>query len=288
MKCLVAGPLQPLACLNGGVSSVTLRQGGRVVAESSSAQPGGSRIISRVLPPAIRLWLSTQLDRVDDLQFQIQGRDRELLSGHIPELYLSAQKAIYQGIHLSQAVVTARSIRVNLGQVLRRQPLRLLAPFPISGDVRLTAADFNASLQSPLLGAGLYDFLQLLAQSQPEAAYLRDILANLPDRSVLPHYQPTATIAADQIILRLQPRAGATLPAIALSTQLSIRDGHRLCLDHPHWFTDASMSQPAAGQPLPALHGFEIDLGQEVTLTECRIADEQLMLAGTVRVLPGE
>lgn len=258
------------------------------MAQSSSAQPGGSRIISRVLPPAIRFWLSTQLERVDDLQFQIQARDRELLSGHIPEIYLSAQKAIYQGIHLSQAAVTARSIRVNLGQVMRRQPLRLLAPFPISGDVELTIADFNASLQSPLLGEGLYDFLQLLAQAQPQAGYLQDLLASLPNRSVLPHYQPTAAIADDQILLRLQPREPATVPAIAISTQLAIRDGHRLCLDNPHWLTDPASAPTAIGQPVPALHGFEIDLGDEVTLTQCRIADDKLMLAGTVRVLPGE
>ncbi|NEQ43643.1 MAG: DUF2993 domain-containing protein [Leptolyngbya sp. SIOISBB] len=120
--------------------------------EISSTQPRGSRIISRVLPPAIRLWLSTQLEYVENLQFQIQGRDREILSGHIPEIYLSAQKAVYQGIHLSQAAATARSIQVNLGQVMRRKPLRLLAPFPISGEVELTEADFNDSLQSPPAG----------------------------------------------------------------------------------------------------------------------------------------
>jgi len=258
-----------------------------MVVESSSAQPGGSRIISRVLPPAIRFWLSSQLERVDDLQFQIQGRDRELLSGHIPEIYLSAQKAIYQGIHLSQAAVTARAIRVNLGQIIRRKPLRVLAPFPISGEVELTAADFNASLQSPLLGEGLYDFLQLLAQSQPEASPLKTLLDHLPDRTVQPHYQPTATIAADQIMLRLRPQA-PELPAIAIRTQLSIRDGHRLCLDNPHWLVDDAQSQSAAAQPLPDLHGFEIDLGAEVMLTECRVADDKIVLAGSVRVLPGE
>jgi hypothetical protein len=146
------------------------------VEKASSTQPLGSRIISRVLPPAIRLWLSTQLEHVENLRFEIQGRDREILSGHIPEIALSAQKAIYQGIHLSQATVTASAIRVNLGQVMRRKPLRLLAPFPISGAVELTEADFNDSLQSPLLGEGLYDFLQLLAQSQPEVTPLQGVL----------------------------------------------------------------------------------------------------------------
>ncbi|MEM1279315.1 MAG: DUF2993 domain-containing protein [Cyanobacteria bacterium P01_H01_bin.152] len=255
--------------------------------DASSAQPRGSRMISRVLPPAIRLWLSTQLEHVENLQFQIQGRDREILSGHLPEISLSAQKAVYQGIHLSQAAVTACSIQVNLGQVIRRKPLRLLAPFPISGKVELTAADFNESLQSPLLGEGLYDFLQLLAQSQPEATPLQAALDRLPDRTVHAHYQAHATIDADQIILQLQPKA-CGLPAIAISTQLSIRDGHRLCLDNPHWLADDSMTATENSIPLADLHGFEIDLGPEVTLTTCQIAANKLMLSGTVRVLPIE
>jgi hypothetical protein len=75
--------------------------------------------------------------------------------------------------------------------------------------------------------------------------------------------------------------------AIAISTQLSIRDGHRLCLDNPHWLTDDPLTDPAS-IPLSELHGFEIDLGNEVTLTDCRVADQKLQLSGTVRVLPTE
>ncbi|WP_204140297.1 DUF2993 domain-containing protein [Halomicronema sp. CCY15110] len=254
------------------------------MAPASSPQPRGSRIISRLLPPAIRFWLSTQLDHVENLQFEIQGRDREILSGHIPEIALSAQKAIYQGIHLSQAAVTASAIRVNLGQVVRRQPLRLLAPFPIQGAIELTEADFNNSLQSPLLGEGLYDFLQLLARSQPEAASLQDLLDALPDRTVHSHYQAQAAIQTDYVILRLRPKVPA-VPAIAIRTQLSIRDGHRLCLDNPHWLKDDTLTAPTS-IPLSDLHGFAIDLGKEVMLTDCRVADQKLRLSGTVRVLP--
>lgn len=253
--------------------------------ESASGKTSGSRIISRILPPAIRLWLSTQLDHVEDLVFQIEGRDRDLLSGHIPEVFLSAQKAVYQGIHLSQATVKASEIRVNLGQVMRRQPLRLLAPFPVSGNVFLTTQDFNQSLQSALLGEGLYDFLRLLAQAQPEAAHLQGILDTLPERTVLTHYYPQASITADGIVLRLTPRDGKSVPPIAIATQLAIQDGHCLCLENPHWLTD---QDAASATPLPALQGFEIDLGSEVTLTQCEIQADQLSLAGTVRVLPGE
>jgi hypothetical protein len=255
------------------------------VIDPSPDQSSGSRIISRILPPAIRLWLSTQLDHVDNLVFRIEGRDRDILSGHIPEVSLSAQKAIYQGIHLSQAAVKASEIRVNLGQVIRRKPLRLLAPFPVSGDVLLTATDLNYSLQSPLLGEGLYDFLRLLAESQAEAAHLQTILAELPARTVLPNYQPSASITADGITLRLLPGEGQTLPPIAIATQLVIKDGHRLCLENPHWLSEMDAARTT---PLPALHGFEIDLGPEVTLTQCEIQADQLSLAGTVRVLPEE
>lgn len=253
--------------------------------ETPSTRPRGSRMISRVLPPAIRLWLSTQLEQIDNLQFQIQGRDREILSGHISEISLSAQKAVYQGIHLSQVAATARSIQVNLGQVIRRQPLRLLAPFPISGAVELTEADFNSSLQSRLLGEGLYDFLRLLVQSQPEAIPLQKSLDNLPERTVHSHYHVTAGIEADQIILRLQPIVDDR-PAIAISSRLSIRDGHRLCLDNPHWLTDDSTA--ASQGAIADLQGFEIDLGSEVTLTNCQVAAKKLMISGTVRVLPAE
>ena len=254
------------------------------MADTVSSKSGGSRVISRILPPAIRLWLSTQLDHVEDFVFRIEGGDRDILSGHLPEVFLSAQKAVYQGIHLSQAAVHARAIRVNLGQVIRRKPLRLLAPFPVSGNVFLTADDFNQSLQAPLLGEGLYDFLQLLAQSQPEAAHLKAILDGLPKRTISAHYQPAASIGPEGITLRLTPRHGEAVPPIAIATQLAIKDGHRLCLENPHWVTDGDTADT---KPLPALHGFEVDLGPEVTLTECEVQADRVSLAGTIRVLPG-
>lgn len=256
------------------------------VIESSAENLRGSRIISRILPPAIRLWLSTQLDHVEALNFRVEGRDRELLSGHIPEINLAAQKAIYQGIHLSQACVTASEIHVNLGQVMRRKPLRLLAPFPVRGEVMLTEADLNRSLRSPLLGEGLYDFLQLLCRAQPEAQHLQAVLADLPERTVAACYDPTAQIEIDHIVLKLIPKEGCSVPAIALSTQLAIRDGHQLCLENARWLpaVDSASDRPAI--PLPALQGFTIDLGSEVTLTQCNIHHQRLSLAGTLRVLP--
>lgn len=252
--------------------------------ESISDKPSGSRVISRILPPAIRFWLQTQLDHVEELGFHLQGRDREILSGHIPEVLLTAQKAIYQGLHLSQVDLKASSIRINLGQVIRRQPLRLLAPFPVSGEVCVTETDLNASLQSPLLGEGIYEFLRLIAKSQPQAVGLASILQQLPARTVLPYYQPQASIKPNHVLLTLTPGDGYTVPAIAIATDLIIRDGHHLCLENPQWLS--GQEGDLAAIVLDSLQGFEIDLGPDVTITSCQIQTQQLLLKGTLRVLP--
>lgn len=254
------------------------------MAEPARTQPRGSRVISRLLPPAIRLWLRTQLDHVEDLVFDIEGGDRDVLSGHISAVILSAQTAIYQGIHLSQIAIKAQDIRMNLGQVMRRQPLRLLASFPVSGRVSLTAQDLTYSLQAPLLEAGLYDFLLRLAQAQPETTDLDLVLKSLSAQTLLTYYRPTADIAVNQITLRLHPQAGQSVPALAIATELTIQDGQRLCLDNLRWVS----TPDGAYHPAATLHGFAIDLGPAVSLTDCQIQADQIVLAGTVHVMPND
>ncbi len=48
------------------------------------------QIIGRVLPGAVRLWLQTQVDRVESLVVELEGRDRQLISGYIPGVVVSA------------------------------------------------------------------------------------------------------------------------------------------------------------------------------------------------------
>ena len=115
----------------------------------SDAAPaaGGRGLVSRILPPAIRLWLHSQLDHLENLDFRIEGRDRQILSGYLPQVSLSASQAVYQGLQVSRAEVRAEEIYLNLGQVIRGKALRLLQPFPVRGLVYLTREDLRASLQ---------------------------------------------------------------------------------------------------------------------------------------------
>ncbi|NJM99172.1 MAG: DUF2993 domain-containing protein, partial [Phormidesmis sp. RL_2_1] len=126
----------------------------------------GSRLISRILPAAVRLWLKSQVDQVSDLSIQIEGCDRDILSGYIPGIAISARQAIYRGIHIKRLQLSAADIRINVGEVIRGKPLRLLKMFPIDGEATMTAADLNASLSSALLHGGLQDFWQQLLKNQ--------------------------------------------------------------------------------------------------------------------------
>jgi hypothetical protein len=251
-------------------------------AEMPEAEGKGSRWISRLLPAAVRFWLQSQAEHIENLVFDIQGRDRQILQGHLPGVTLSAEKAIYQGMHLSQIAVEAANIRVNLGQIVRGKPLRLLAPFPVSGRLCLSAADLNASLNSELLGTGLYDFLTQFAAAQADGADLQAVLAACPDKTVQPHYDAHATLGSDTITLQLTPRPGEAIPAIAIETGLVVEAGRYLKLQDPHWLPNGSGQR----QALTELHGFSIDLGPEVALTECAIAPNQMVLAGNLQVLP--
>lgn len=250
------------------------------ISPSSPQSSRGSRLLSRVLPTAMRLWLLSQVEHVEALALHIEGRDRDLLSGHVPAVSLSAQKAVYRGIHLSQIALQASTIRVNLGQVMRRQPLRLLAPFPLAGTLRLTEADLNASLQAPLLGEGLYQFLARLAAAQApptEAPGLQAVLAQLPEPTVLSHYTPRAVIGQQEVQLRFMPKLGQRLPPFAIATQLAIADQQRLCLRAPRW-----LQAPTAGD----LAGFEVDLGEAVSLNHCVVAPGEIALTGAIQVNP--
>ncbi|HEY9763445.1 MAG TPA: DUF2993 domain-containing protein [Trichocoleus sp.] len=246
------------------------------------AEPGGSRIIGRILPPAVRLWLQTQVDHIENLVFQLEGRDRQILSGYVPKVVLAADRAVYQGLHLSHAQVQASEIRINLGQVLRGKPLRLLQKFPIAGNVVIREADLNASLQAPLLRDGLRDFLKQLIVVQGAEHGLQPYLASLVEGDTVRFQTAGVAIAPGLITLTLLPE-GRPNPAhtITLRTGLTVRDGHILVLHEPTLISGGGLEQQD-------LDDFELDLGPEVRIESLQVAAGQLEISGTVQVIPAD
>lgn len=248
---------------------------------AAGAAEGQSRLISRVLSPAVRLWLRAQVERVDDLSFQIEGGDRQLLAGHIPQVSISACNAIYRGLYLSQLQLTGANIRVNLGQVLRGKPLRLLAIVPLQGEITLREQDLNTSLQSDLLAGALAEFCATLLQSE----LANEVFGDLIDASAdLRH--PKILLAAGRLTLtaELQSAAGSLTP-LTIRTGVELVNGRCLRLDQPHWLPHVRAQR---GLPLADLHGFEIDLGPDVYLSDLVLDQGYLRCRGQINVIPAE
>ncbi|MCU0547706.1 MAG: DUF2993 domain-containing protein [Leptolyngbya sp. Prado105] len=235
----------------------------------------GSRLISRVLAPAVRLWLRSQVEQVEDLQVQIESGDRQILSGCIPQIALSAKNAIYQGLALSQIQLTGQNIRVNAGQIVRGKPLRLLEPIAIQGSVFLEAADLNTSLNAPLLRAGVIEFLQTLLKSGA---------AGMSSNRELNLQNLTIQLRANLVVLGadLISDSGNQTP-IAIRTGFDLAAPNLLKLVSPQWLPHANAKR---GLPLSDLDGYLFDLGSETEIYELTIAPEKVTCVGKLMVLP--
>jgi hypothetical protein len=241
----------------------------------------GSRLISRLLPPAIRLWIHSQVDHIEGLDFRLEAKDRQLLTGYVPKVSVVAAKAVYRGLHISEIQVAAREIRVNLRQVLRGKPLRLLQPFPIEGDVLLSPEDLNASLQSALLTEGLQDVFQRIAAAQthglPDSEVLQHLVTDLPNTA-------TADLADNQLSLKWQTAANDGTFTV-LKTLLAVREGRYLCLAQPA----VTLLKGENCEPnWVSLEDVIIDLGPEVTIKSLAVKPEFIEVAGVINVIPGD
>ncbi|MEL7501487.1 MAG: DUF2993 domain-containing protein [Cyanobacteria bacterium J06554_6] len=230
----------------------------------------GSRILGRVLPAAVRLWLRSQLDQIENLTLNLQGSDRQVLSGCIPGVSLAAEQSVYKGIHLSKVNVAAEDISINLGQVLRGKPLRLVKAFPVRGAVEISEDGLNASLAATLLSEGIERFWQSLLQRPEVAAEVEDYYGTAALQSHAPLTQARLTAPFLTLINGdKQLRAG-----------LTVKQGRHLVLNQPTWLVSAQ------DRPSHALKGFAWDLGSEAQIHQLTIVSKRLLCAGQIEVRP--
>lgn len=246
------------------------------LAEAGHQSARQSRFISRVLSPAVGLWVRSQLEYVEDLQISIEAGDRQLLSGGINRVIASASKAVYRGLHFSQIQVAGQEIQTNLGQLLRGKPFRLLAAFPVTGEVTLSAADLNASLNAPLLADAVTDFLLSLLQPNAQPS------ADPPTSTTL--RQVEVQFGANDLTLTGVLITPTAETAIAVRTGLSIKKGNLLKLE--------GFQHCASVDELVPIHesktNVTIPLGADVHLETLSIQAEHLICRGQIMVLPGE
>jgi hypothetical protein len=242
-----------------------------------------SRLISKVLSPAVKLWLRSQVESIETLQFQIEGGDRQLMSGYIPKVTIAAQQVVYQGIALSYIHLVGETIRVNLKEVVRGKPLRLLEPIPVQAEAIVHQSDLNASMHSPLMAEALSELVMMLLQSGLTTDLPTELQSSLKPPIVV--QSSAVEIGENCLTLKVDLYSEATQQTtlFVLRTQIQIKAGHKICFHQPKWlpYPDA-----VTESPLPHLETFEIDLGKEVQLTQLCLSDEQLICQGEIKVLP--
>jgi hypothetical protein len=234
-------------------------------------------LISRVLSPALQLWLKSQAEEIEDLHLSIDAGDRQILSGLIPHVTIQASQATYQGLHLSQIHLRAKTIHTNLPQILRRKPLRLLEPILVTGQLQITAQQLRDSLSPEgLLSQGLNEFLrELLKASTGDSHGEPDRLLN----TSTPQWH-TIILGDRQLTLSATwPQPQDPQANLKIHTGLELIDGHKLRF-HP-----LTLQAPAGLFPKP-LNTLEIDLGTEVTLEQMQISPEKVFCMGQITVLP--
>lgn len=232
-----------------------------------------SRIISKVLSPAVQLWLRSQVEQVETLQFKISGGDRQILSGHIPRVSITASRAVYQGLHLSQLELEGTGIRVNLSQVIKGKPLRLLEPIPVGGEMVISASDLAASLQAPMLFNAVSDFLRTLLTSDG----ITDLGNELKDRQI--SWQQVDIEEGHLTVL------GTLTDGSLQTTPVIIRAGLQLASPQVLRLNPLQIHLSPTAPPF-ILDDFQVNLGSEVNLQELALTSGQLMCRGRLTVLP--
>jgi hypothetical protein len=230
-----------------------------------------TEIISKILTPALKLWLRSQLDQVEDLEININAGDTQILRGKINSVFLKTTLAVYQGIHVRKVEVATEKIGVNLGGMVRGKPFRLLQPILVSGELEVTENDLNRSLCSSLLSQGLKDLVGLLLEEKGYTE-VEKMLAN---------YELTwqnLTLNADKFILNgIVTDSQGNTNQLILCSGLELSNLQTLSLN------------PIYIEGIPeiedfSLNQFTVDLGSDVQLQQLSLSEQKIYFLGKVKV----
>jgi hypothetical protein len=263
-------------------------------AVSAASEPLGSsprqvRVVTALLRRAVQLFVRSQLTAVQSLEVTLQGGDRQLLSGSIPQVGLTAQAAIYQGLHLSEVAIQGHHIRVNLGQVMRGKPLRLLEDILVQAELKLRESDLQSSLGSPLLDDLLCQVvtgsLVYLPQFSTPVPLTRADLQQFQIQLAAGEIQLQAIFADAPSAMEMHPWQGQCWRAIAQIVLLNPStlefQNLRLCLSPKD--PDPAAASALSWISIPAI---QLPLGSDVELHHLSVQPGLLQGRGTVRVRP--
>ena len=210
-----------------------------------------SNLLTTLLTPALKVWLSSQLETVQGLQIKLVSTDQQLLRGIISKVSLTSDFAIYQGLNFDQISLAAEEIKVNITQILKGEPLQLLKPISISVKMRMTETHLNESLPSSLLQSGLKDFLFLL----------------LPNNSLPDLHWESITLDRNSFILKGK--------SVLIAGEVSLKSPQHLLIS-PIRIEGLELNTK--------LVPIELDLGSQVHLEDLIITEDAIFIEGNLIV----
>ncbi len=236
---------------------------------SEPISPSRARI-GWVLSSAVQLWLRSQVESVGELEVKINGGDRQILQGLIPQVSICGSDAIYQGLHLSTLEVSGTGIRINLLDILRGKSLRLQDPVQVLARLHLTEADLNASMRSPLIAEALTQlFLPKLA-----AALSWEFEPTLI-------WEGAAQVSPEQTLtLR-----GSLHWHLEDSQTFLLRSGLQLASTQELHFVNPTI-QILSDSAVTPLETVILPLGSDVAISELCFTETGLLCQGQLTVLP--
>jgi hypothetical protein len=226
-----------------------------------------TRLIRRLLNPAIKFWLRSQVEAAQQIQFEIESSDRQLLSGEIQTVSVAGDGVVYQGLHLSAVKLVATGIKFNLGQILRGKPFHLLHPLNAEGNLFLLETDLNASIASPLLGNVLAELLDQWVAP----------LTALPQWETIgqDHQWQNIEIAFKPDTLRLQAQfcnAHQQVIPLSLTANVTLSTPQTIVLHHLLW----DCPDPDFQQALSTTAALTIALGSEAAIQHLTLEPGQV------------
>ncbi|MEA5582524.1 DUF2993 domain-containing protein [Nodularia harveyana UHCC-0300] len=223
------------------------------------------RIITNVLTTALKLWLKSQVSQVSQLEVEINAGDRQILSGSIPWVSIIATGAVYKGIHITRIQLIAENIQVNIGAILKGQPVKLLEIVPVVGNLIVEEQDLNSSLVSELLSTALNDVVG-------------EILPEYSLKSQLVSWEKIV-LGNDEIMIKGIISSVSQPEPIEIGFNLELINGHELKLDN----IQLIQNQVAL---LENKHTYNLDLGSDVNLQELTLNPGKLVCEGKINVNP--
>jgi hypothetical protein len=158
--------------------------------------------VMQLVASGLQLWVRQQCDAIESLEIQLEGSALGLLRGKLAGVRLMARRVSYQHLELELVQLTSSPIEVNIGKLLKGQPLKLQHPFTIQGQVGFTAEGLTQSISKP--------------QWRGLADHLGEMLLGI---------SPVVELRISQDKLIFAAKAAGEVALVELETHLDANDG---------------------------------------------------------------